>query len=68
VSDRLEREQVFDRREVSIARLNGRPRSGDGRHRRLVGYVAADVTVPELVRLLRECADQLARSLPRLEP
>jgi hypothetical protein len=58
---------VFESSEVSISRLAGRPRSGvDGRHKRLVAYVAADASTAEVVRLLREAAEGLSKSLPRL--
>ena len=62
----LRKELVYDRAAVSIVRLNGVPRSGvDGRHRRLVAYVAPTVTDAELIRMLREAAEQLAKALPR---
>lgn len=63
----LVRELLYDRGPTSIARLNGIPRSGaDGRHRRLVAYIGPDVTTAELVRLLRDAAESLAKTLPRL--
>jgi hypothetical protein len=65
----IEREQLFSSRDVAIARLNGSPRQIDtGRHKRALVYVGADVTVPELVRLLRGTADALAKSLPQVAP
>jgi hypothetical protein len=61
----IERERVFDSAEVSISRVNGRPRAVGGKHKRLIAYTAADVSVAETVRLLRGAAERLARSLPR---
>ena len=61
------REVVFDGRGVKIVRLGDVPRSGvDGRHRLRVGYVGPTMTTAELVRLLRDSAEALAKSLPRL--
>jgi hypothetical protein len=66
---RLVRELVYDKREVSVVRLTTAiPRSAvDGGHRRLVAYVAPTVTTAEAVRLLRATAEDLARTLPRLD-
>jgi hypothetical protein len=68
MSDRLLREEIVATRDVAITRLNAQPRGGDGRHRRLVGYCDATMTTAELVRLLRETAERLAKSLPKVAP
>lgn len=59
--------RLLESASVSLSRLNGRPRSGvDGRHKRLVAYVACDASTGEIVRLLRETAEALAKTLPRV--
>jgi hypothetical protein len=59
-------EPVFESAAVSVVRLNGRPRAAvTGRHKAVLVYVGATVTVSETIWLLRETAEALAKTLPR---
>ena len=60
-------EPLFESQHVAIVRLNARPREAvEGRHKRAVVYVAATVSVGELVRLLDDTSERLERSLARV--
>lgn len=60
-------ERLFESEDVSVVRLNGRPRAAiSGRHKSLIAYVGTTVSVAETIRLLRETAEMLARTLPRV--
>jgi hypothetical protein len=53
------RVEMFVGNDLLAVRVNGRPANPDGRHRKVVAYVAADVGRSELADLLRGAADQL---------
>lgn len=59
-------EFVFDAKGVTVVRLPCRPvLAADRNHRQLVAYIGPGVDGAELVRLLRDTAEKLARTLPR---
>ncbi len=57
-------ETVCETEELVVVRVHGRPREPEqGRHRKVVAYVGVETSTGQLVGLLRDAADRLAKTL-----
>lgn len=64
----METETLIETAEITVARVMGRPRAPeDGRHRKAVVFVGVEVSTPQVVGLLRDAADRLAKTLQVVE-